>query len=80
MISWQDMVLAVCIAAFNVALIPSVIGKSKPQLSTSVLTFSFLLPQAVVFFSLSLWYSFVMCVINASLWATLGIQKFRSKS
>ena len=75
MISWQDIVLAICIAAFNVALIPSVLGKSKPQLSTSVLTFSFLIPQAIVFFSLSLWYSFIMSVINATLWAILGIQK-----
>lgn len=77
MISWQDIVLAICIAAFNVALIPSIFGKSKPQLSTSVLTFSFLIPQAIVFFSLSLWYSFIMAVINATLWAILAIQKVK---
>lgn len=80
MITWQDIVLAVCIAAFNVALLPSVFGKSKPQLSTSVLTFSFLIPQAAVFLSLSLWYSFTMSAINACLWAALGIQKAKSRT
>lgn len=76
---WQDWVLSGTVAAFNIALIPSVIGKDKPRLITSILTASFMLPQAIVFFSLSLWYSFTMAGINATLWGILAIQKFKSK-
>lgn len=75
MSSWQDIVLAICVLFFNIALIPSVLGKSKPQLSTSALTFTFLIPQVFVFFTLSLWYAFIMSSINACLWGILIIQK-----
>lgn len=79
MIQWQDWVLAVTVAAFNIALIPSIVGKDKPRLATSVLTASFLIPQAIVFFSLSLWYSFIMACINTLLWIVLAIQKRRAQ-
>lgn len=75
--NWQDWVLAITVAAFNAALIPSVFGKDKPRLVTSVLTASFMLPQAVVFLSLSLWYSFAMACLSALLWTVLAIQKSR---
>ncbi|MEP7205163.1 MAG: hypothetical protein ABI716_03150 [Candidatus Saccharibacteria bacterium] len=78
MSSWQDIVLAICVLFFNIALIPSVLGKDKPQLSTSLLTFLFLLPQVVVFISLSLWYAFAMSFINACLWASLAFQKIKA--
>jgi len=75
MYSWQDVVLAVSVLAFNVALVPSVLGKQKPRVMTSVLTAAFLIPELMVFFSLSLWYSFAMTFINASLWGTLAVQR-----
>lgn len=74
--TWQDSVLAICVLAFNIALIPSVIGMQKPTLLTSVMTALFLLPEILVFYSLSLWYSFIMVFINASLWTTLAIQRY----
>lgn len=73
---WQDLVLSISLLAFNVALIPSVIGKHKPRLATSLLTAAFLLPEVVVFVSLSLWYSLAMTVLNALLWTTLAIQRY----
>lgn len=80
MIQWQDLVLAICVLAFNIALVPSVIGKDKPRISTSLMTFVFLLPQAYVFLTLSLWYSFIMSATNAILWFILAIQKVRQNS
>ena len=73
--NWQDIVLAVSILAFNIALIPTVLGKSKPALSTCVITLAFLLAVVTVYVSLALWYSAVMSFINASLWAVIGVQK-----
>ncbi len=76
MSSWQDIVLSISVLAFNVALLPSVAGKQKPRMATSILTALFLIPEVVVFFSLSLWYSFVMALLNAGLWSVLAIQRY----
>lgn len=73
---WQDLVLAISVCAFNIALIPSVLGKQKPRLATSVMTACFLVPEIVVFANLSLWYSFVMALTNALLWIALAIQQY----
>jgi hypothetical protein len=73
---WQDIVLAISFAAFNVALIPSMISDQKPAIGTSLLTTTFLIPGLVVYISLSLWYSAIMTAINISFWATLLIQKY----
>lgn len=73
---WQDWVLAACLLAFNVALLPSVIGRHKPKLATSLMTGLFVLPEIIVFLSLSLWYSFIMSATNAALWLTLAMQRY----
>lgn len=76
---WQDYVLAVCIFAFNIALVPTVLGKSKPALSTSVVTALALAATVVVYVSLSLWYAASMGTLNALLWITLAVQEARQK-
>lgn len=74
--NWQDIVLAISVLAFNVALVPSLIGKQKPRIATSLITATFVLPQVIVFMSLSLWYSFAMALINAIFWFSLAVQGF----
>jgi hypothetical protein len=74
--SWQDIVLAISVLAFNIALLPSLIGKQKPRIATSLLTALFLIPEVIVFFSLSLWYSFAMALINAIFWTILAAQRY----
>ena len=53
-------------------------GKSKPALSTSVLTTVFMVVTVVVYISLSLWYTTVMSSINALLWGTLAVQRIKA--
>jgi hypothetical protein len=74
--NWQDIVLSISVLAFNIALIPSLIGTQKPLIMTSLITASFLIPQVIVFFSLSLWYSFAMALINSVLWFSLALQRY----
>lgn len=74
--NWQDIVLSTSVLAFNVALLPSIFGKQKPQIATSLMTALFLIPEIVVFFSLTLWYSFAMALLNALLWSALAIQRY----
>ncbi len=75
--SWQDIVLAVSFAVFNIALIPSVFNKHhKPAFYTCLLTTTFLIPGLIVYISLSLWYAAFMTAINIVLWGTLLIQRY----
>ena len=78
MTTWQDWILSISVLALNIALIPSLWGKAKPRLATSLLTALFLLPQTVVFFSLSLWYSLAMVLVNITLWLILALQVIRN--
>jgi hypothetical protein len=74
---WQDYVLAISYVVFNVALIPSIVGKDKPSLKTSAITATFQVPCFVVYLSLSLWFSAALAALNFSLWMTLAVQKKR---
>lgn len=73
---WQDFVLSASLLAFNVALLPSIKGHQKPRLTTSILTATFLVPEIIVFASLSLWYSLTMTALNCGLWTALAIQRY----
>jgi predicted membrane protein len=72
---WQDIVLAISILGFNLALIPTIFTKHKPHVTTGILTAVFQSSALVVFISLSLWYSAIMSFINAALWILIVVQK-----
>jgi hypothetical protein len=73
---WQDIALATSTCVFNIALLPSVLGKHKPALGTCLLTSSFLVVNITAYFTLGLWYAATMAAINLCLWATLLIQVY----
>lgn len=72
---WQDGVLTGGSAIFVIALVPSVISKDKPALSTSLMTGSVLIVFAFVYVTLSLWFSAVTTAIIGILWFILATQK-----
>jgi hypothetical protein len=72
---WQDIVLAISILGFNIALLPTIFSKHKPHATTGILTAFFSLSAFVVFVNLSLWYSASMSLLNASLWSFIVYQK-----
>jgi len=76
---WQDIVLSVGSWIFIFALFPSIFGKDKPPVSTSVLTGGVLLIYTVVYFTLHLWLSVASTGILAIAWLALGAQKFLRK-
>ena len=73
--AWQDFVFAGGQWVFIIALLPSILGKDKPALSTSVMTSVVLVAFAVSFATLSLWISAVSTACSAAAWVILGIQK-----
>jgi len=73
---WQDTLLAVCILGFNISLLPTVFGKTKPAIKTSILTSFFQSGALVAYVGLKLWYSMIMSLINLILWSILAIQQY----
>ena len=74
---WQDIVLGVGALVLSAALVPSIRGKDKPHVSTSLLTASVLFVFAVVYATLSLWYTMASTALNGLFWLILAIQKAR---
>ena len=73
---WQDFILMVGNVVFTLALIPSILSKDKPALSTSLTTGIVLLIFSLTYFSLSLWLSTIAALITSFLWLILAFQKY----
>lgn len=76
---WQDIVLTVGIIVMNLALIPSILGEDKPQLSTSITTATILGIFSVVYISLGLVFTTFVSIISCILWAILAYQSYAKK-
>lgn len=77
---WQDYILTIGSIVFSVALVPAVLAREKPPLSTSVPTFFFLYLFSFVYTTLNLWLSALTAGITATLWLILAIQRYRQTS
>ncbi len=77
--SWQDFVLSVGQILFVVALVPTVVGKDKPALPTSVLTSAVAFSFMVVFASLAVPFASATAGLNGSMWLILAVQKVRQR-
>jgi len=76
---WQDIVLGVGQIIFFLALIPSIRSEDKPAFSSSIITGTVLLVYALVFASLSLWFTVLTDIITTIFWYILAYQKFTQK-
>lgn len=74
---WQDWILTLGTLVLIVALFPSILGKDKPAISTSLMTGTILLIFAFVYFTLSLWFTAFTTTIACILWAILAFQKYK---
>lgn len=73
----QDIILTIGSLVLLVALIPTVLGKGKPEISTSVMTGAVLTLFSGVYMSLGLWFSACITFVTAMCWFTLAVQKRR---
>ncbi len=71
---WQDLVLMVGNFVIVIALIPTVLGKHKPEPLTSFLDGVVLTAFAIVFFSLGLYCGAIAVSISGLLWFILLVQ------
>jgi hypothetical protein len=73
---WQDTVIAVCQLAFLPAMLPTLLGKDKPALTTSIANAVIV---SIITFSLAtlqLWFATITGAMIAAIWSILAIQKF----
>jgi hypothetical protein len=75
--AWQDIIIAGGQWIFLLALLPSIFGKDKPALTTSILTSVVLAILAFSYATLSLWISTISAMLVSSAWLTLAVQKYR---
>ena len=82
--TWQDIIITICIIGFSYALIPQIYKGFKEKkgtihLQTSIITPIGLYILSVIYITLNLFFSAIMMFINAILWTTLLIQKIKYK-
>jgi len=75
--TWQDIIIAAGQWVFLLALLPSILGKDKPALTTSIATSVVLAVLAFTYATLSLWISTISATLVSSAWLTLAVQKQR---
>ena len=73
---WQDIVFTVGGWIFIIALIPSLIGKDKPAILTSLVSGVVLLSFSFSFFSLSFVASSIATGMTGAAWFILAFQKY----
>lgn len=74
---WQDAVFTAGSIVFLIALIPTILGPSKPAASTSAMTGTVLLLFAVTYLTLGLYLSAVTTSLTAAAWLTVLVQTLR---
>ena len=73
---WQDVVISICGWAATFALVPSLIGKDKPALWSSVFTTIIVATFAFCYASLGLWTAAASTSVLSLAWLVLAIQKW----
>ena len=77
---WQDYVIAVGSIIFIIALMPTVLSKEKPHLSTSLMTGTVLMVFAITYLTLRLWFAAITTALTSLQWFVLAVQKYLQKS
>jgi amino acid permease len=72
---WQDIVIMIACFGFAIALVPSIIGKRKPEKLSCAITIILLIAIAISFATLGLWLSFGSEITAIVAWGILLFQK-----
>ena len=74
---WQDIVISLGQWLMTAALIPSLLGKDKPALSSSLMTGTLIAIFGYTYFTLGLYSATVSSSVCALAWFVLAVQKWR---
>lgn len=79
MASWQDLVFTLGAVVFSLSLLPTVMGRSKPPVLTSLPTGLLLLLFSATYASLGLTLSAAFTVPSALLWLVIAAQTLAAR-
>ena len=77
---WQDIVFAVGSIVFTIALVPAIIKRKYPPISTCILTGFMIGIYAATDLTLQLWLSAISSVISALLWIWMGVKQIYERN
>ena len=72
--SWQDVILTAGTVIFLLALIPTMVGSTKPARATSAMTGTVLLVFAATYLTLDLYFTAAMTAITGAAWLLILVQ------
>ncbi len=75
----QDIIFTIGTWIFVIALIPTLRGNQKPEISTSLMTGIVLAVFALTYLSLHLWMSMASTFVTSGMWLTLSYQRYKQK-
>ncbi len=76
---WQDIVISLGQWAMTIALIPSLLGRHKPAVSSSIMTGSLIAMFGFTYGTLGLWSSVISSGVCAIAWYILAWQGWRAR-
>lgn len=74
---WQDVVISVGQWAMTAALIPSLIGKDKPAVSSGIMTGTLIAIFGFTYGTLGLWSAVISSAVCSIVWYVLAWQRYR---
>jgi len=74
---WQDIVMSIIGFGFSLALIPTILGKSKPAFLSSLLTCAGLFITTICVLTLNLWLTTAADILATIAWGIILIQTRR---
>lgn len=77
--NWQDLILTAGSVVFLFALLPTIVGPTKPAKSTSATTGIVLLVFAATYLTLDLYFTAAMTAMTGAAWLLILIQTFSRK-
>jgi ABC-type cobalamin transport system permease subunit len=72
---WQDIIFSIGSIIFTIALIPAILERKYPPISTCILTGVMIGVYAATDLTLELWFSAITSAISALLWIWMGIKQ-----
>ena len=76
---WQDIVFSLGSIVFGIALIPAIVEKQYPPISTCIMTSIMIIMYSLADITLDLWFSAIAGIISATIWIMMGIKQIKKK-
>ena len=75
---WQDAIFSIGMAVFALSLLPAIIERQYPPVSTCIITTIVIIIFGIADATLGLWVAAVLSAVNAFLWLYMALRQLTS--